>query len=241
MTSKSPYAAKVKIYADGADKTAMLELNKNPLIKGMTTNPTLMKKAGIKDYRGFCKDILTEIKTKPLSFEVFADDFKEMERQAMEIASWGQNVYVKIPITNSEGQSAIPLIKKLAASQVKLNVTALLTLSQVNETCAALKGGAPSIVSVFAGRVADTGRDPVPLMQASLELCQAAGPQVELLWASSRELFNIVQADMIGCHIITATPDIIAKMSMLDKDLTSLSLDTVRMFKKDADAAGFEL
>jgi transaldolase len=219
----------------------MLELNKNPLIQGMTTNPTLMKKAGIKDYRGFCKEILTEIKTKPLSFEVFADDFKEMERQAMEITSWGNNVYTKIPITNSEGQSSIPLIKKLAQSGVKLNVTALLTLKQVVETCDAVKGGAPSIVSVFAGRVADTGRDPIPLMQASLELCQNAGPEVELLWASSRELFNVIQADVIGCHIITATPDIIAKLSMLNKDLTSLSLDTVRMFKKDAETAGFQL
>ncbi len=241
MTNKSPYTSKIKIFADGADKAAMLELNKNPLIQGMTTNPTLMKKAGIKDYRGFCKEILTEIKTKPLSFEVFADDFKEMERQAMEITSWGNNVYTKIPITNSEGQSSIPLIKKLAQSGVKLNVTALLTLKQVVETCDAVKGGAPSIVSVFAGRVADTGRDPVPLMQASLELCQNAGPEVELLWASSRELYNVIQADVIGCHIITATPDIIAKLSMLNKDLTSLSLDTVRMFKKDAETAGFQL
>jgi transaldolase len=241
MTSQSQYSAKIKIFSDGADKSTMLDLNKNPLIKGMTTNPTLMKKAGIKDYKGFCLEILKEIKTKPLSFEVFADDFNEMEKQAMEIASWGQNIYVKIPITNSEGQSSIPLIKKLSHSKVKLNVTALLTLKQVSETCDAVAGGSPSIVSVFAGRIADTGRDPVPLMQASLELCRNGGDEVELLWASSRELFNIIQADLIGCHIITATPDIISKLSMLNKDLTQLSLETVRMFKKDADAAGFQL
>lgn len=231
----------IKIFSDGADLASMLEMAKNPLITGLTTNPSLMKKAGISDYRAFSKEVLTHIKDKPISFEVFADEPKEMRRQAMEIAGWGENVYVKIPITNTEGVSTTPLIKELAQQKVKMNVTAILTLSQVIETCQALKGGAPSIVSVFAGRIADTGRDPIPLMQAALEICRTTDSQIELLWASSREVLNVVQADTIGCHIITVTKDIIQKLPMLGKDLSLLSLDTVRTFKKDADSAGFTL
>ncbi|GIL18212.1 MAG: transaldolase [Oligoflexia bacterium] len=237
----SPFAHKIKIYSDGADKASMLEMAKNPQIQGLTTNPTLMKKAGITDYKSFCKDILTQIKQKPISFEVFSDEFGEMKRQALEINSWADNVYVKIPITNSEGRSSIPLVKELAQKGVKLNVTAILAWDQIIETTLALKGGAPSIVSVFAGRIADTGRDPIPMMTAASELCRAVDKNIELLWASSREALNIVQAEQCGCHIITATPDLIKKMSMFNKDLTQLSLDTVKMFKADAEAAGFSL
>lgn len=237
----SLYKGKIKIFSDGADKASMLEMAKNPLIQGLTTNPSLMKKAGVKDYRGFCKEILAEIKDKPISFEVFADDFKEMKRQALEIAGWGKNVYVKIPITNSEGESSIPLIKDLAHQGVKLNVTAILTLKQVIDTCEAVKGGVPSIVSVFAGRIADTGVDPVPLMTAAYEICTAADKNIELLWASSREAFNIVQAEQTGSHIITATADLIKKMSMFNKDLNLLSLETVRMFRSDAESVGYTL
>lgn len=238
---KSTYAGKIKIYSDGADKASMLEMNANPLVQGLTTNPSLMKKAGIRDYRSFAKEILDQIKVKPISFEVFADDFREMERQALDIAGWAKNVYAKIPITNSHGESSLPLIKKLAAAGVKLNVTALMTTGQVLGTCQALQGGAPSIVSVFAGRVADTGRDPTALMLASLEICRAHGEQMELLWASCREFFNIVQAETLGCHIITAPADHIKKISMLNKDLLELSLETVQTFKKDSDSAGFSL
>ncbi len=241
MSSQSPFSGKVKIFSDGADKKAMLEMYQNPIVKGLTTNPSLMKKSGITDYVTFCKDILKDIKTKPISFEVFADHFTEMKRQALEIASWGNNVYVKIPITNSEGESSLPLIKELSLSGVKLNVTAVLTLEQSWGACQSLKGGAPSILSIFAGRIADTGRDPVPLMQAAVELCRATDSNIELLWASSREALNIVQADQIGCHIITATTDLIKKISMFNKDLTELSLDTVRMFKTDAESAGYSL
>jgi transaldolase len=232
---------KVKIYSDGADKKSMLEMAGNPLIKGLTTNPSLMKKAGISDYPAFCKEILASIKDKPISFEVFADEFSEMKRQALEINSWGKNVYVKIPITNSHGESSIPLVKELTSKGVKLNVTALLTLEQVWQTCQAVKGGAPTVVSVFAGRVADTGRDPRPLMTASAEMCRWAGKDVELLWASTREVHNIWQADETGCAIITVPFDILAKLKMVGTDLTQLSLDTVKMFKKDADSAGFKL
>ncbi|NDG28200.1 MAG: transaldolase, partial [Proteobacteria bacterium] len=228
MVAQSPYQGRVKIFADGADRASMLELSKNPLVKGLTTNPSLMRKSGVKDYKAFCLDILSQIKTHPISFEVFADDFQEMHRQALEINSWGKNVYVKIPITNSLGQPALELIEKLSHQGVKLNVTALFTLEQVEPTVKALKGGAPSIVSVFAGRVADTGRDPMPLMIASAELCQKADKNIELLWASSRELFNVVQAEMSGCQIITCTTDIIKKMGALNKDLTELSLETVK-------------
>jgi len=232
---------RVKIYADGADRKNMLELAKNPIVQGLTTNPSLMKSAGVTDYKAFSLDILSQIKDKPISFEVFADDFKEMKRQAMEIKSWGSNVYVKIPVTNSEGNSAVELVEELSHAGVKLNVTAIFTLEQTWNVCRALKGGAPSIVSVFAGRIADSGRDPIPLMQAALEICKNAGPQIELLWASSREALNIMQADWMGCHIITCTPELIKKMSTFGKDLTEFSLDTVKMFKKDAEAAGFKL
>jgi len=240
-TLPSPFQNKVKIYSDGADKASMLEMANNPLIKGLTTNPTLMKKAGITDYKSFCLDILNHIKEKPLSFEVFTDDIKDMKRQALEINTWGKNVYVKIPITNSEGISTIPLCKELSQSGVKLNITAIMTMNQVYDTVQAVRGNAPSIVSVFAGRIADTGRDPVPLMSAAANLCCETDKNIELLWASTREAFNIVQAEQCGCHIITATPDIIKKSSMFNKDLTQLSLETVRMFKTDAESAGFRL
>lgn len=240
-TMTSPFKGQIKIYSDGADKASMLEMAKNPIVKGLTTNPTLMKKAGITDYKSFCLDILTHIKDKPLSFEVFTDDIKDMKRQALEIKSWGSNVYVKIPITNSEGQSTIELVKDLAHQGVNLNVTAILTMPQIIETVTALKGGAPSIVSVFAGRIADTGRDPMAIMTAAAELCRATDKNIELLWASSREALNIVQAEQAGCHIITATNDLIKKTSMYGKDLTKLSLETVRMFRTDAIEAGYQL
>ena len=231
---------KVKIFADGADKAGMLEMYEKPFIKGLTTNPTLMKKVGITDYRAFCKDILTSIKDKPLSFEVFSDDFSEMERQALEIASWGENVYVKIPITNTKQEACYDLVKILAAKKVKLNVTALMTLDQVKNVVASLNPHVPSYVSVFAGRVADTGYDPLPMMAKSVDLLKAA-PASELIWASPRELLNIFQADDIGCHVITVTNDILKKLSLVGYDLDQYSLDTVKMFYKDAIEAGFKL
>jgi transaldolase len=230
----------VKIFADGADKAGMLEMYTKTYVKGLTTNPTLMNKVGITDYRAFCKDILTHIKDKPLSFEVFSDDFAEMERQALEIASWGNNVYVKIPVTNTKKETCYTLVKKLAAQKVKLNVTALMTLGQVRDVVAVLNPTVPSYVSVFAGRIADTGRDPVPLMAAAVELLKVA-PAAELIWASPRELLNIFQADEIGCQVITVTNDIIKKLSLVGYDLDEYSLDTVKMFYKDAVAAGFKL
>ena len=232
---------KVKIYSDGADKASMLEMNQNPLIQGMTTNPTLVKKAGVKDYRAFCKEILAEIREKPISFEVFADDFSEMRRQAEEIRTWGKNVYVKIPISNSKGESSVPLIRELSRVGTQLNVTAVFTIPQALAACEALKGGAPSILSVFAGRVADTGRDPLPLMEACREICLMSDRKIELLWASTREPFNIVQADRVGCQIITAPFDIIKKLSMFGRDLTEMSLDTVKTFKSDSESAGFSM
>lgn len=232
---------KVKIYSDGADHKSMLEMAKNPLIGGLTTNPTLMKKAGITDYETFCKQCLKDIKDKPISFEVFTDDLVEMKAQALKINQWADNVYVKIPITNSEGVSTIPLIRELSRQNIKLNVTAILTLQQVTETAEALKGGAPSIVSVFAGRIADTGRDPKPIMAAALAICRAADPKIELLWASCREAYNIVEADLTGCDIITVAPEMIKKTSMFGKDLAQLSLETVRMFRNDSVEAGFKL
>lgn len=237
----SLYQGKIKIFADGADKASMLELAKNPRVKGFTTNPSLMRKSGVENYEKFCQEILVEIPDHPISFEVFADDFIEMKRQAEIIRSWGKNVYVKIPITNSLGQSSIELIKNLSHEGTQLNVTALFTWEQITETVAALRGGAPSIVSVFAGRLADSGRDPMPLMKKSAELCREAGPQVELLWASSREFFNVIQAEMTNCHIITCTTEIIKKFSMLNKDPAEMSLETVKAFKSDSDAAGFKL
>lgn len=231
---------KVQIFADGADKAGMLEMYAKPYIKGLTTNPTLMKKAGITDYRAFCKDILTHIKDKPLSFEVFSDDFAEMERQAMEIASWGENVYVKIPVTNTKQETCYSLVKKLGTQNVKMNVTAIMTLAQVRDVVAALNPTVPSYVSVFAGRIADTGRDPVPMMAAAVEMLKVA-PASELIWASPRELLNIFQADDVGCQVITVTNDILKKLSLVGYDLDTYSLDTVKMFYTDAIAAGFKL
>ena len=231
---------RVKIFADGADKGGMLEMYGKPHIQGLTTNPTLMKKAGIKDYKAFAKDILAVIRDKPVSFEVFSDDFAEMERQAKEIARWGDNVYVKIPVTNTRRESATGLVRKLSGAGVKLNVTALMTLSQVREITEALAGDTPAYISVFAGRIADTGRDPVPLMTAALELMKLK-PRAELIWASPRELLNIFQADDIGCHIITVTNDILKKLELVGYELTEYSLDTVKMFYNDAAAAGFRL
>ena len=230
----------VHIFADGADKVGMLEMYAKPYIKGLTTNPTLMKKAGISDYRAFCKDILSHIKDKPLSFEVFSDDFAEMERQAMEIASWGDNVYVKIPVTNTKQETCYALVKKLGTQKVKMNVTAIMTMTQVRDVVAALNPNVPSYVSVFAGRIADTGRDPVPLMAAAVEMLKVA-PAAELIWASPRELLNIFQANTIGCHIITVTNDILKKLSMVDYDLGRYSLDTVEMFYNDALSAGYKI
>jgi transaldolase len=240
----SPYQGQVKIFLDGADRPAIIEMSTNPLIKGFTTNPSLMRKSGVKDYEGFCKEILTQVRGKPISFEVFADEPKEMKRQALKIAAWDtgeKNIYVKIPIVNSKGESSIPLIHELTHAGVQINITALYTLKQVLETCNAIKGGAKSLVSVFAGRISDTGRDPMPLMQACVEVCRSTGENAELLWASTREAFNIVQADMIGCHIITAPADVIKKVSGFNKSLDEVTLDTVKTFKSDSESAGFSL
>ena len=231
---------RIKIFADGADKAAMLEMYRNPLIAGFTTNPTLMRKAGITDFESFARDILSEIPDRPISFEVFSDDFAEMERQARLIARWGDNVYVKIPVTDTKGNSAVPLVEKLAGEGIKLNVTALLTVEQVRVVAAALAGGAPSYVSLFAGRIADAGVDPIPLARESLEIL-APHQQLELIWASPREILNIVQADELGVHVITVTNDLLAKLPSLGKDLTQFSLETVQMFHRDAAAAGFDL
>lgn len=231
---------KVKIFADGADKPTMLKLYANPLISGFTTNPTLMHKAGISDYRAFALDILRAIPDRPISFEVFADEFDQMERQARVIAEWGDTVYVKIPVTNSKGEPALDLIRRLTRAGIKLNVTALLALSQVEQVCDALAGGAPACVSVFAGRVADTGVDPVPLMTSAMEHIRRH-ENLELIWASPRELLNIFQADEIGCHIITVTSDILGKLNLVGKDLLAYSLDTVKMFREDAVKSGFSL
>jgi len=230
----------IKIFVDGADRQAMLEMHSQPHIQGLTTNPTLMKKAGIADYRDFCRDILQHIKEKPISFEVFSDDFQEMERQAMEIASWGENVYVKIPVTNTQRQPSYELVGTLAARGVKVNVTAIMTLPQVQQVAQALNPKVPSYVSVFAGRIADTGRDPVPIMKQSLTLLRGL-PLSELIWASPRELLNIFQADDIGCHVITVTTDILKKLKMVGYNLDEYSLDTVKMFYADATAAGYKL
>jgi transaldolase len=232
---------KVQLYADGADKAGILELYAKPHIKGLTTNPTLMKKAGITDYEAFARDILQTVTAKPISLEVFSDDVAEMKRQAGKIKTWGSNVYVKIPITNSKGQSCLPLIKELGQEGVKLNVTALLTLSQVRGVAEALNPAVPSVVSVFAGRIADTGVDPMPIMRACVPLLEGQ-PKAELLWASTREVINIFQADECGCQIITVPHDILGKAAkMVGQDLTALSLDTVKMFLADSTAAGFKL
>jgi transaldolase len=231
---------RVKIFADGADKQSMRELYANPLIKGFTTNPTLMRKAGISDYCSFAKEIIKAIPDRPISFEVFADDFDEMERQALEISTWGTNVNVKIPVTNTKKEPAFDLIRKLARAGVKLNVTAMMTLDQVRDASHALAGGPASYyISVFAGRIADTGRDPVPLIAAAVELLRPY-PALELIWASPRELLNIFQADAVGCHIITVTNDILKKLPLINKDLHEYSLDTVKMFYHDSQKAKYQ-
>ncbi len=231
---------KVKIFADGADRAGMLEMYRQPFVKGLTTNPTLMRKAGISDYRAFAKDILAAIPDRPISFEVFSDEFNEMERQAMEIAGWGENVYVKIPVTNTRREPATDLVRRLAGKGVKLNVTALMTLHQVRDVVTALNPAVPSYVSVFAGRIADTGLDPKPLMAAAVELLKL-NPLAELIWASPRELLNIFHADEVGCQVITVTNDILKKLSLVGYDLDDYSLDTVKMFHSDAVAAGFKI
>ena len=230
----------LRIFADGADKAGMLEMYQNPRIDGFTTNPTLMRKAGISNYETFAKEILKAIPDKPLSFEVFADDLNEMERQALEIKTWGSNVYVKIPVMNTQRVSTAPLIQRLTQAGVQLNITAILTLEQVHEVADALRGGASAFVSVFAGRIADTGRDPIPLMQSALELLRP-NSAAELLWASPREVLNVYQAEALGCHIITATNDLLKKLSLKDKDLTDYSQETVQMFYSDAQSAGYKL
>ena len=237
---KSISSLKVKIFADGADKAGMLEMYNSEFIKGLTTNPTLMRKAGITDYRAFAHDVLSVMKDKPLSFEVFSDDFSEMERQAMEIASWGDNVYVKIPVSNTKREPSNALIKRLSTKEVKLNVTAIMTLDQVRDVVASLDPNVPSYVSVFAGRIADTGVDPLPMMSTAVGILRA-NRKSELIWASPRELLNIFQADSIGCHIITVTNDILKKLHLVGKDLDQFSLDTVKMFYNDAVTAGFAL
>jgi transaldolase len=230
----------VKIFADGADKGGMLEMYALPYVKGFTTNPTLMRKAGVVDYEAFAKDILAAIPDRPISFEVFADEFPEMERQAKRIAAWGKNVSVKIPITNTRQESAVPLVQKLSREGIALNVTALFTVDQVKSVVDAVKGGAPCYVSVFAGRIADTGADPLPIMAESVKRLSAT-PNAELIWASPRELLNVFQAEEIGCHVITATNDILKKLSLVGKDLTIFSLETVKMFYEDGKAAGYRL
>jgi len=238
---KSLNDLKIQLYADGADKAGIIELYAKPYIKGLTTNPTLMKKAGIHDYEAFAKDILQTVTAKPISLEVFTDEFPEMKRQALKIAALAKNVYTKIPITNSRGESSLPLIKELGQEGVKLNVTALFTAAQVRGVAEALNPAVPSVVSVFAGRIADTGVDPVPLMASYLPLLQGQ-PKAELLWASTREVLNIFQAEDCGCAIITVPHDILAKAAkQLGVDLTEMSLDTVKMFAKDAIAAGYKL
>jgi transaldolase len=231
---------KVKIFADGAEQTGMVEMYRNPMIKGFTTNPTLMRKAGITEYRRFARSILKAIPDRPISFEVFADDFAEMERQALDITSWGSNVYVKIPITNTRREPSFGLLRRLSKAKVKVNVTAVMTLEQVREAASCFAGDPASCISVFAGRIADTGRDPVPLMAAAVELLRPY-PNLELIWASPRELLNIFQADSVGCHIITVTNDVLKKLSLVGRDLSEYSLDTVKMFFEDGAKAGFAL
>jgi transaldolase len=232
---------RIKLFADCADQTTMLELAKRPEISGFTTNPTLMRKAGVADYRAFGRAVLDQVTDRPISFEVFADDFPTMEKQAHELASWAKNVYVKIPITNTAGESSAPLIKSLSHAGVKVNATGLCTLRQVVVASEALRGGAPSVVSVFAGRIADTGRDPMPIMAAAVCVCAAADPGIELLWASPRELLNLIQAEQVGCAIITATADVLNKIPLIGKDLEQFSRETVQMFYRDAQAAKFSL
>jgi transaldolase len=235
-----PENMRVKIFADGADKEGMLEMYKLPYIRGFTTNPTLMRKAGVRDYTSFAKEMLRLIPDRPISFEVFSDDFREMERQAMEIAGWGNNVYVKIPVTNTKGEPAYDLAGRLSHAGVRLNITAIMTLQQVRDVLLKLSPKTSSYISIFAGRIADTGRDPLALMSAAVELLKIV-PTAELIWASPRELLNVFHAEAIGCHIITVTNDILKKMKLVDYDLAAYSLDTVKMFYEDARSAGFSL
>jgi transaldolase len=240
MGSPSVDQLRVKIFADGADLKGMKEAAAQPLVKGFTTNPTLMRQAGVSDYKAFALDVLKLIPDRPVSFEVFADDFPTMEAQGREIASWGDNVYVKVPVTNTKGEFAGPLMARLSGLGIKLNVTAIMTNAQVKEVAASLAKDTPAIVSVFAGRIADTGRDPVPLMREAVSLLKDR-PKAELLWASPRELLNIFQADEIGCHIITVTGDVIRKLALVGKDLDGYSLETVAMFYRDAQTAAFTI
>ena len=231
---------KVKIFADGADLQEMIGMSEKSYISGLTTNPTLMRKAGVLDYRKFAKDVLAQIQTKPISFEVFSDDLSEMKKQALEIASWGENVYVKIPISNTFGLSTADVVHELTDLGVKVNVTAIMTTNQVERITAALNPKIPSYISVFAGRIADTGRDPIPTLQKSLEILQT-NSLAELIWASPRELLNVIQADQINCHVITATKDILAKLFLLGHNLEDYSLDTVKMFRNDALASAYSI
>jgi transaldolase len=231
---------KIKIFADGADLNGMLEMYKRPDIRGFTTNPTLMRKAGISDYRAFAREVVKAIPDRPISFEVFSDDFAEMEKQALEIARWGENVNVKIPVTNTKGEPSYALVKRLASRGIKVNVTALFTLEQVRDVVEVLDANTPAFVSVFAGRIADTGRDPMPHMAAAKAL-MGLKPKAELIWASPRELLNIFHADAVGCDIITVTNDLLAKLKNVGKDLAVFSLETVKMFRDDAVKAGFQL
>jgi transaldolase len=241
MSSQVLVDLPIKIFADGADREGIASLNAKPYIQGMTTNPTLMRKVGVIDYEKFAREVLEVVKEKPISFEVFSDEFPEMRRQALMIGKWQENVYVKIPITNTRGDSALPLIAELSGEGVKLNITAILTREQVQGVAKAVKHDVPCVVSVFAGRVADTGVDPMPLMKDSLAMLKDL-PQAELLWASVREVLNIFQAAQCGCHIVTVPHDILEKVAKLGgMDLAELSLDTVKMFHKDAVAAGFKL
>lgn len=236
----SAHDLKVKVFADGADKSTMLALYKNPWVKGFTTNPTLMRKAGIRDYREFAMEIIAAIPDKPISFEVFSDEFEEMEQQALQIASWGSQVYVKIPITNTKGDFSGRLISNLSKQGVKLNVTAILTVRQVEQVLPCLDRNTPAYISVFAGRIADTGIDPMPVMAQVMNLLQPY-PNTELIWASPREVLNVTHAEQLGCHIITVTQDILKKLELRGKDLAEYSIETVRMFYDDAVKAGYTL
>jgi transaldolase len=238
MNSLSKLA--VKIFADGADKKRMLEMHATPYIKGFTTNPTLMRKAGILNYRSFARELLSDVRDKPVCFEVLADELGEMERQALEIAAWAENVYVKIPVTNTKRQDCAVLVKRLSDRRVKLNVTAVMTLAQVEQMSQMLNPRTASFISIFAGRIADTGVDPVPLMRRAVAILKP-NSNAELVWASPREILNIFQADEIGCQVITLTDDILKKLPLLDYDLAAYSLDTVKMFHDDAQAAGFSV
>jgi transaldolase len=236
---KSVSDLRVQIFADGADKASMLELYRQPYIKGFTTNPTLMRATGVKDYQAFALDLLETIQDRPISFEVFADEEPEMEEQARHIADWGKNVFVKIPVMNTKGVPTYDLVRHLSGEGIQLNVTALLTLEQVRSVCDALQNNVPAYVSVFAGRIADTGRDPVPLMREAVAMVNEVNAQ--LIWASPRELLNVFQADDIGCHVITATTDVLKKLPLVGKDLHEFSQETVQMFRRDAVKSGYSL